>query len=691
MLYFATHFNLTLSGMIKRLQSAWTTLNFPLWTAPLALLLAVFLSYGLRLPALGLYWDDWPYLWFFHVSGPAGMYNSLGVDRPLLGVLYALTLRLLGNSPLAWQTFALVFRWLCALGFWLALRQAWPRQQVQTFGAALLFAVFPGFTQHWISVVWGNAYVLYAFLFFSLALTTWGVQKPRRLWLSLPAAFILSAFTLFSTEYFFGLELLRPLLAWFALSGTIPQAGLRLRRVFFSWLPFLALLAGFSIWRSLFHPFGGGGTEGLLSTLFDHPIEFLVQLPGRILQDILEAFMGGWGLAFNYAPLIESGGLLYAVLALLVGLAFWLYLARIKEDNAHDRWALEASLFGLFAFLAAGWPIWLTRLPFTTSFPWDRFALIFSPGICLVTAGLLSWLGKHPARRAFLVALLVGLSAGVNNAGAAEFRKDWNAAVDFFWQFSWRAPAIQPGTALLADQIGLRYFEDDSLAAPLNWMYAPDAQAPRMDYHFLNIPERLQGLGYLEPGSRITKDFRAMAFSGSTSQALVIKYNPPGCLQILDPERDAARADLPEFARRALPLSRLDLIQAEVPVGKSPSAPPADIFGPEPKHKWCYFYEQAELARQSGSWDLIVQLKSQSIGAGYFPQDPVEYLPFVEALLHRFAWDDAYQLSKRAYAASAGSSAVYCALWKRAGAWSAEAEGYQPALRAIKSELHCTE
>jgi hypothetical protein len=603
--------------------------------------------------------------------------------------------------------------------------------------------------------------VLYACVFFSLALTTWGVQKPRRLIWALPAAFVLSAWTLFSTEYFFGMELLRPLLAWFALAGGLagglPRGLARVRRVLLSWLPFVALIGGFAIWRTVFHPFGGGGSEGLLSGIFYDPLAFLAQLPGRILQDTFEAFMGAWGLAFNYAPLIESGGVLYAVLAVLVGLAFWLYLARIKEQDAPgmaqikeqdapgmarvkdqdapgmarvkeqdapgmarvkeqdapgmarienqdapgmarikeqdapERWAIEASLFGLLAFLAAGLPIWLTRLPFSTSFPWDRFALVFGPGVCVLTAGLLSWLGKTPGRRAFLVALLVGLSSGVNNAGAAEFRKDWNAATDFFWQLAWRAPAIQAGTAVLYDQIGLRYFEDDSLSAPFNWMYAPDAQSPRMDYLLLNIPERLNGLGYLNPVSPISKDFRAMAFSGSTSQALVIKYNAPGCLQILDPQRDGLRIDLPEFARRALPLSRLELIQAQAPAGKAPAAPPGGIFGPEPKHKWCYYYEQAELARQSGNWDKILELKGQSIGAGYFPEDAAEYLPFVEALLRKGDWNGAHQLSKRAYDSSAGNGAPFCALWQRAGAWSGQSADYPAALRAIQTLMQCTE
>ena len=263
--------------MLRRARTTWNALSFPAWTAPLALLLAVAAAYGLRLSSLGFYWDDWPYLWFYHVLGPAGMAASLGADRPLLGVLYSVTLGLLGANPLAWQIFALLLRWLCALGFWLALRQAWPGQGSGALWAALLFAVFPGFTQHWISVVWGNAYVLYAFVFFSLALTTWAVKNPRRLWYAIPLGLALSAFTLFSTEYFFGVELLRPVLAWLALSqgGLSPRA--RLKRAGLLWLPFFALMAVFAVWRGAFHPFGGGGQAGLLTALFSSPISLFAR------------------------------------------------------------------------------------------------------------------------------------------------------------------------------------------------------------------------------------------------------------------------------------------------------------------------------------------------------------------------------------------------------------------------------
>jgi hypothetical protein len=562
-----------------------------------------------------------------------------------------------------------------------------------------LFAVFPGFTQHWISVVWGNAYVLYAFVFFSLALTTWAVKNPRRLWYAIPLGLALSAFTLFSTEYFFGVELLRPVLAWFALSqgGLSPRA--RLKRAGLLWLPFFALMAVFAVWRGAFHPFGGGGQEGLLTALFSSPISLLLHLPQRILRDAFQTFVSAWGQAFAYGPLLENGGLVFALLAVLAGALFWLYLARLREpaheqSDRNENWPQQAALLGLFAFLAVGPPLWLTRLPLTMAFPWDRFFLVFAPGASLFTAALVSWLVRGPARRALLLALLLGAAVGFQNANAAVFRKEWSDQRDFFWQLAWRAPAVQPGTLFLVDQVGFTYMEDDSLSGPLNWTLDPNANTNRMNYAVFNIPERLVALGYLVPGHPALKDFRAQSYSGSTSSAVVLRFNPPGCLQVLDPRRDALRANLPEFDQRALFLSRPELILPAPLPGQASSAPPLEIFGPEPKSKWCYYYEQAALALQNQDWERIRTLKQQSIGQGFFPADPAEYQPFIEGYLHLGQWDDAVDLTRRSYSASAANGPALCSLWRQARAWIPSNDNNSSYGR-IWSEtavyLHCTE
>jgi hypothetical protein len=680
--------------MGSRILAAWKRVYFPAWTAPLALLLAALLCYAVRLPQLGFYWDDWPYLYLFKLGGYPALATSLGADRPTLSWLYMLTLTVLGDSPLAWQIFAVLMRWLLGCAFWLALRQTWPGENGGPLWAALLFVVYPGFTQQWISVVWGNAYVLYAALFFSIALTVWGARQTsaRRLWLTVLPGLALSAFTMFSTEYFFGLELFRPALIWLALSAAGLTRRQRIVKTVLAWLPYLALMDVFILWRAYFQPSAHAGLY-FLADLSASPLSALLALFTRVLQDCALAFFAAWGQALAFAPMVEALGIQAVLFALGVAAVFWFFLTREpgeEKPGYQQSWAVESMLLGIFAFLAAGWPVWLTQLPLRMGFPWDRYTLSLSAGAALFMAGFITWVARAPAARALLLALLVGAAAGFHNQNALLYRRDWNEARDLLWQLAWRAPAIQPGTALLVDGTGLRYFEDDSLSGPLNWIYAggSNGSPTQLDVFLMNIPERLRGLSHLAPGSTITKGFGSVVFRGSTSQAVVLITQPQVCLQVLDPQRDKSRADLSEYTRRALPLSRPELLLPAAASGDaSGAAPPASIFGPEPDRKWCYYYEKAALAAQQNNWERVTRLKQEAFSLGYKPLQASEYLVFVEAALRMGIWHDARQLSKTARELSAETLPALCAAWEHADAWSEGSEIY----RSGRAELDCTE
>ena len=91
-------------------------------SVPLALFVGILLSFGLLIPWLGFFWDDWPAVWFYHTLGPQGLREAFTVDRPLLGWIFWVTARIGRESPFAWQTFALLTRWTSALAFWALLR-----------------------------------------------------------------------------------------------------------------------------------------------------------------------------------------------------------------------------------------------------------------------------------------------------------------------------------------------------------------------------------------------------------------------------------------------------------------------------------------------------------------------------------------------------------------------------------------
>lgn len=55
------------------------------------------------------------------------------------------------------------------------------------------------------------------------------------------------------------------------------------------------------------------------------------------------------------------------------------------------------------------------------------------------------------------------------------------------------------------------------------------------------------------------------------------------------------------------------------------------IFGPEPAHGWCYFYEKADLALQSKDYRQVIALGTEAAKQGLQPADPVEWMPFLQA------------------------------------------------------------
>jgi hypothetical protein len=86
--------------------------------------------------------------------------------------------------------------------------------------------------------------------------------------------------------------------------------------------------------------------------------------------------------------------------------------------------------------------------------------------------------------------------------------------------------------------------------------------------------------------------------------------------------------------------SRVDRI---IPSGVSP-VPPRAIFGPEPGHDWCYYYQQASLARQTGDWEEIGKLYDQVRALNLETDDKSEVIPFFEGLVNLGRYEDARSL-----------------------------------------------
>jgi hypothetical protein len=189
----------------------------------------------------------------------------------------------------------------------------------------------------------------------------------------------------------------------------------------------------------------------------------------------------------------------------------------------------------------------------------------------------------------------------------------------------------------------------------------------------------------LETGIPIEYDYLAGQFHGNTSQTLAMYYDPPGCLRILDDDIERVNRMIPEnsLLRFSARISAPELILNE------PRAKMPEVYGPEPEHDFCYYFEKADLARQFRDWDSVVKFAETALTLEH-PYNPAEQLVFIEGYAHAGEWNRAVELSEQANAVSEELvGPMLCRLWKRIGAETTEGEARSVALEKIQKLIAC--
>src|SRR5574339_603463 len=85
------------------------------WSAAALVVFAAILTYGVLLPQLGFYRDDWYMLQTGRGRGAQGLIEIFQTDRPFIGYLFAIYFRLIGSAPLGWHLAALAYRMIGAV------------------------------------------------------------------------------------------------------------------------------------------------------------------------------------------------------------------------------------------------------------------------------------------------------------------------------------------------------------------------------------------------------------------------------------------------------------------------------------------------------------------------------------------------------------------------------------------------
>lgn len=643
---------------------------------PILLLVVGIFAYGLLIPQLGFYWDDLPMSWIRYQLGPEAMTQYFSTNRPIWALLYQVTTRIFPHEPFYWQILAFFWRWAGAVTLWAFAKKLFPRRESFAVILSLMFLVYPGFNQQWVSYLYSHFFIVLFFFLFSYYLMLHGRTIP---------AMIFSALSLWMMEYFFVLELVRPFIIWTALEEESLPTKHRLMRTLKLWAPYLAVfvlavLSRIFIFNNQVYEFN------LREELAKAPLETILLLAQNVFSSLWTVTIPAWAASFQF-PAVDADGLrtttLYAVVVVMAAAAIGFGLWRQPEGQVGGgRGASWIILLGFVMLLLAGPPFWLTNVPVSLGFPANRSTLSFLLGVSFIFAGVLEFLPSRVKLAAVMV--FVSLAAGRQFLWANEFRRDWAYHKNLFWQMTWRAPGMEKNTMVLINE-ELSYYADNSLGAALNLIYAPENHSDSVDF-VLFYPTNRTALK-LTPETPVNYDFLAGTFSGNTSQTLVFYYEPPKCLRLLDPEIDPYNRMIPDDSM----MREASALSSTAPIVDEPLAVMPEIYGPEPAHTWCYYFQKADLARQFGDWETVTRLGDAAFSLSDYPNDPVERFVFIEGYAHAGDWKKAVELSTTSYKVSkAFVGPLLCRLWSRIERETPPTPEQSTALAEVRDAFGCS-
>jgi hypothetical protein len=582
--------------------------------------------------------DDWYLIYDMQVKGVNFFHEIFSGDRPgrALGMIPLFSI--FGFEPFYYHLSAYLFRFLGGVSLYWVLRMLWDKKRFVPLAAALLFTVYPGFLSQTNAIDY-QSHILGLFLaVLSVALTIKSILTMERVPRILFAVgSILAGWGYLSQmEYFIGIEAFR-FAAIFILIWRLPgrSIGQKWMQVILASLPFLLIAGGFLVWRMFFFTAERKATDiGLqLSQVFSSPLTLLWWL-NYLIQDTFSVVLVAWGLPMYVLAfpmrlrdiLSAFGWAGFAALLTFFGIR---QLGKSNSQDGSDSGRGQEALWLSLISIAGGLiPVILVNRHVTLP-DYSRYTLIASIGAALLLATLFERFSSRVVQSVVL-GFFVTVAVLTHYGNAARAVNETQATRNFWWQVSWRAPQIQPGVTLIASYPGSPLSEDYFIWGPANLIYYPERQETNpveiklpasvlTDDAVLNIITSDGVETPLRRGNYLERDFGNVL--------VMIQSYSNGCVRLIN-------GDVPELSpadqHRLLlvaPYSRLENVDTQGGF----KTPPAVMFGEEPEHGWCFYYQKADLARQRGEWQKIPALLKQALDEGQYPGDGLEWMPFLQA------------------------------------------------------------
>lgn len=610
----------------------------------LAILLGISaLAYLPLVHRIGYINDDWYLMYDARVHGAVFFHDIFSIDRPLRGYVMQAAFSLFGLDPLPYHLSAYFFRVLSGLGFLWVCSQLWPKVQKWNLFAALLFLIYPGFLSQINPIDYQSQVIGLACGMFSIGLTVGAIQsgKPTEKWIYTVLSILLTWIYLGLVEYFVGFEVFRLVcVAIIHLRRVEFSVPVRLRQAFYSFLAFGLGVGGFLIWRFFLFSSERKATDisFQISSLFSSPLTVLWWI-NYLVQDVLKTVIHAWvipmdSLAFSLRLRDAYFSILIAVLSVILFLLFFRRLELADNENRlqagnDTKDGKEGVWLALTAIISGVLPVIMVNRH--VIFPdYSRYALASSVGVAILLSVILR---QIPSRRFIYVSIsfFVAVSVITHFGNSVKAARATDEVKNFWWQVAWRAPQIQSGTTLSVTYPTAVIQEDYFIWGAANHIYYPETKNRgdlKVDLAGIVLNEYAVSRILVGRGEDSFRKRGDILVVNEYDRVLVItQADINSCVRILD----GISPDLSLFDQyRVMLVAPHSILETLAYTENSPN-PPGEIFGDEPQHEWCYYYQKADLARQRGSWQEIVSLYESTVNNGYRPNDQIELMPFLQA------------------------------------------------------------
>lgn len=581
---------------------------------------------------LGFYRDDWYAIWATTTQGLSTLIKMFSIDRPFMGLVYVISSKVLGGNLLGWHLFAFVLRVACSFIFFWIVRMLWPGYKIPALLMTIIFTIYPGFLQQPNANTFQNLFICYAFCLLSIALSIKVfLCKGRNQKILLTILALLSGLIyLFIIEYVIGMELVRIGLFFLLVKREEPtiKFAKAVRKAFLQWLPYVLMVLTFVFWRVTIFKGTRASTDinALLPLYLQNPFTTSLKFISEGIIGILNSVLFAWEVPlYELVRNLSSAEFVTGLLvSLIVGLGMFYFLTKIPSIEIQYEWKKQVIIIGLFSVIATIMPIVLLNRNIRLDNVFNRYTYQSTFAIALLVVGLIYLLIKNQKLTYLIFSIVIAVAIFTHFSNGIFYKKFWDAQRSIWWQLSWRAPNIKDDTTLVVfTPESYRLAESYEIWAPVNIIYRPERGPLKIT---AEVPNN-ETLPLMLFQKTVGRQMRRVEYIVDFKQMLIISLPDLSvCMHVIDGNNSEISDHEDSAVRLISSFSRTNLIFTE---GEN-HQPPVEVFGQEPVHDWCYYFQKASLARQRGNWQEIVSLGEEVRKLGFQPKDLSEWMPFYE-------------------------------------------------------------